>query len=74
MQSMHNSSAMQKAMSEFSPALRAQCNTMHAQMTSQMSSHMNGTTGSGMMGGQSGNQNGGQMMGGQSGGQMMGGR
>ena len=78
MQSMHNSSAMQKAMSQFSPELRAQGNAMHAQMTSQMSFHMNGSTGSGMMGGQSGSQNGGQMMGGQggnlNGGQMMGGR
>lgn len=70
MQSMHNSPAMQRAMSQLSPELRAQCSAMHAQMTSHMTSQMNGTTGSGMMGGQSG----GQMMGGQSGGQMMGGR
>ncbi len=46
-QAMHNSPAMQQAMAQLSPQLRAQCNAMHA----QMSSHMNGATGSGMMGG-----------------------
>jgi hypothetical protein len=51
MQAMHNSPAMQQAMAQFSPQLRAQCNAMHAQMGSYMSSHMNGATGSGMMGG-----------------------
>lgn len=51
MQAMHNSPAMQQAMAQFSPPLRAQCNAMHAQMSSYMSSHMNGATGSGMMGG-----------------------
>jgi DNA-binding transcriptional MocR family regulator len=48
---MHNSPAMQQAMAQFSPELRAQCNAMHAQMTSYMSTHMNGANGSGMMGG-----------------------
>lgn len=52
MQTMHNSPAMQQAMTQFSPQLRAQCNGMHAQMSSYMSSQMNGATGSGMMGGQ----------------------
>ena len=47
MQAMHDSPAMQQAMAQLTPQLRAQCNAMHA----QMSSHMNGATGSGMMGG-----------------------
>ena len=53
MQAMHSSPAMQQAMAQYSPQVQSQCNAMHAQMTS----HMNGATGSGMMGG--------QMMGGQ---------
>ena len=48
---MHNSPAMQQAMSQFSPELRAQCNVAHAQMSSFMRSHMNGAYGPGMMGG-----------------------
>lgn len=51
MQAIYSSPAMQQAMATFSPQLRAQCNAMHAQMSSYMNSHMNGTTGSGMMGG-----------------------
>ena len=53
MRAMHSSPAMQQAMAKYSPQLQSRCNAMHAQMTS----HMNGATGSGMMGG--------QMMGGQ---------
>jgi hypothetical protein len=47
MQAMHSSPAMQQAMSQYSPQLQAQCNSMN----SQMSSHMNGASGSGMMSG-----------------------
>jgi len=49
MQAMHNSSAMQQAMAQFSPQLRAQCNAAHAQMGSFMNSQSTGATGSGMM-------------------------
>lgn len=51
MQAMHNSTAMQQAMAQFSPQLRAQCNAAHAQMGSFMDS-TTGATGSGMMGNQ----------------------
>ena len=49
MQAMHNSPAMQQAMAQFSPQLRAQCNAAHAQMGSFMNS-TTGTTGSGSRG------------------------
>jgi len=52
MQATHNSPAMQQAMGQFSPQLRAQCNAAHAQMGSYMNSQTNGATGSGMMGSQ----------------------
>lgn len=64
MQTMHSSQAMQEAMRGLSPELRAQCSSVHAQMTSHMGAHMNGTSGSGMMGGQVGTEKGAQMMGG----------